>query len=75
MVNNGLDDQPASLLATRTQGSGKCQTSYSRVVLMREHVGVSRIASFGFNCVRLPFSLVESSVYKGRQLEYWPWRV
>lgn len=32
MVNNGLDDQPASLLATR-------------------------IASFGFNCVRLPFSL------------------
>ncbi|CAE7246322.1 NHD1 [Symbiodinium pilosum] len=32
MVNNGLDDQPASVLA-------------------------ARIASFGFNCVRLPFSL------------------
>ena len=43
MVNNGLDDQPASLLATRTQGLRFRQVSNMPGVLdtvtMREHVG------------------------------------
>lgn len=49
MVNNGLDNQPISDFALRPCCFHACFPSANRIVAL------------GFNCIRLPFSLVELS--------------